>query len=528
MKRACRQVMVCTLLVLAGSPACAQPGTRSLRVRTVVTYVSASSVYLDAGREQGLAVGDTVLFDRLQQGGVRTVVAAVSARSAMAPLGTTMQVVVGDSATVLTAGIQSQIGSSDPPVIRPAAQAPLGPLPVNGRIALQYFGNRSADGFSTSMPALVAALNVPSLFGSGIAFSLHGRTMHELVTPITGTRSYPRTSVRIYEMAFRSDPGRNGPGFAIGRVTSRYAAGLGPIDGAEAYFRTGRITAGLVAGLQPDYVTSGIDPERQKLAAFINLAWQAGASATGDVTLAYGRLMFKGILDRDFVYVQSSTRLGSALFLHQSAEVDITGMEGNERISKPRITNTYINAAWLPLRWMSVDAGFDATRIVYYLESMNVRSDTVLDNTIRQGIRGGVLFRLPLQLQIGGRVYVRPGTGDLRTARTAVGTFRMRDILRTGTSLGVQVSDIRGVYADGVNLSGRLEFELGQWATATVGVERYLYTLVRTGQEQETISVSAMAQVMAGKRVSIVGGIDQVWEDRRPFQRIFAEIGLRF
>ena len=410
---------------------------------------------------------------------------------------------------------------------RPAVGSLMVAPAITGRIAVQYFGNRSAEGFATSTPSILANLNIPALFGTGMSFTVHGRAARELAPASSMTSGRSRTNIRLYEMALRSDIPGNGLGFALGRVTPRYAGGLGPIDGVEAFVRTGRFTAGILGGLQPDYINSGIDTYRQKAALFLNYAWQNNESGGGDVSVAYGRLMFKGKLDRDFVYLQSSTRIGTTLFLYQSTEMDLTGLEGTERKSKPRLTNTFVNASYTPISWLSLDAGYDATRMVYYYESMEVRSDTLLDNTVRQGIRGGVSFRLPLRIQIGGRINVRPRIDDLRTSRTIVGTFRMGNILQSNTSLGFQAATIKGTYADGLNVSGHLEYDFPSGSSVTLGAERYAYTLFRTKEKQNTVTASLMVQTIIGRRWYLYGGFDQVWENDRPLQRIFAEVGYR-
>ena len=158
---------------------------------------------------------------------------------------------------------------------------------------------------------------------------------------------------------------------------------------------------------------------------------------------------------------------------------------------------------------------------------MEVRSDTLLDNTVRQGIRGGVSFRLPLRIQIGGRINVRPRIDDLRTSRTIVGTFRMGNILQSNTSLGFQAATIKGTYADGLNVSGHLEYDFPSGSSVTLGAERYAYTLFRTKEKQNTVTASLMVQTIIGRRWYLFGGFDQVWENDRPLQRIFAEVGYR-
>ncbi|MBK7257696.1 MAG: hypothetical protein IPI01_07820 [Ignavibacteriae bacterium] len=522
-----RFIGVCGIVCVLGGVGHAQRQATIVNVRAAVTYVSGAAAYVGAGREQRLAVGDTITFEKSGKAIGRGVVAAVSARSSMVPLeGGARAVAVGDSVTARLWRRPEPVVTQGPKG-RGESGAALSPPLVTGRIALQYFGMRSAEGFTTSLPTLMANLSMPALFGSRISFSLHGRVSRELADASQLNFSRTRTNVRIYDAAFRLEPAGNGAGFGLGRVTPRYAAGLGPLDGVEAFVRSGRFTTGILGGFQPDYANSGIDTYRQKAALFVNYGWPSAGNGGGDVTLAYGRLMYRGKLDRDFMYLQSSMRLGSAFFLYQSTEIDIVGLDGAARTSKPRLTNTFVNISVSPTDWLTLDGGYDATRMVYYLESMNVRSDTIMDNTVRQGIRGGMMIRLPARIQIGGRINVRPRIADLRTSRTIIGTFRMGNILQTGASLGLMGATIKGTYADGTNFSGNIDYSFPSGSSLTLSAEQYAYTLFRSKEKQTTTTASLMLQMILGSRWYLFGGFDQVWENDRPLQRIIAELGFR-
>ncbi len=527
--RANRIVVLAVLLV----PGACAPGQQAEPVLQIlggsVTYVSGSSAYIGVGRERGVQAGDTVTFMRRGVAISAGTVAAVSARSSVVPIaGDGTKVSIGDSVTIRS-WRRPEPAAGTPGGRTRAAGSLMEPPGVSGRAALQYFGTRDGNaGMASSLPAVLLQLSVPALFGTGVTFTFHGRATRELGGPEPLMASRSRSNVRVYELAFSSQAPGNRFGFSLGRVTSRYVAGLGPVDGAEAFVRAGNLTAGVLGGFQPDYSNSGLDMHRQKAALFVNYGWRRGQNSGGDVSLAYGRIMFNGRLDRDFLYLQSSTRLGGAFFLYQSTEVDVMGLEGETRKGKPRLTNTFVSASYAPLAWLTVDAGYDATRAVYYLESMNLRSDTLLDNTLRQGIRGGVAVRLPLRIQLGARVHVRPAVAELPPSRTVVGTLRMANIAGTGASLGVQASDIRGVYATGLNVSAHAEYGFASGTVISAAAERYGYTLLRSEDRQTSTTASIMAHTMIGRRWYILGGIDQVWENNRSLQRVFGEIGIRF
>jgi len=522
----------CMLLIAGGllvSGAYAQrvPGDIE-KLRGVVTFVSSTSAYISVGSNAGVSPGDSVFITRRGMVLSRGTVGAVSSQSCVASLQGEERILVGDSAGIR---IQKRILSNRlAPDSASGSSRALPAFPsVTGRVALQYVGaGSSRDGWTVSQPSLVMLMNIPALFGSGISLRFHGRAVRDLSRASPTRSGLSRSNARIYEFALAADAPGNPFGFAIGRVTSRFVTGLGPFDGAEVFVRRGKVTAGILGGFQPDFVTSGVDARRQKAALFANVAWEGGGRTGGNVTIAYGRQMFKGKLDRDFAYLQSSTRIGSMITLYQSTEIDVTGLDGEERTGKLRLANTFLTMSYAPAPWVTFDGGYDATRIVYYLESMEIRSDTLMDNTLRQGVRGGVFFRLPLRIQVGGRIHLRPAVGDLRASRTIMGTAGVRDIGHTGISANAQVAGITGIYAEGTNISGRLDFMLSPETSLDLSVERYRYTLVRTQEQQSTVTASLSVQTLLARRWYILGGLDQVWENDLPFQRVFAEVGLRF
>ena len=95
-----RFIGVCGIVCVLGGVGHAQRQATIVNVRAAVTYVSGAAAYVGAGREQRLAVGDTITFEKSGKAIGRGVVAAVSARSSMVPLeGGARAVAVGDSVT---------------------------------------------------------------------------------------------------------------------------------------------------------------------------------------------------------------------------------------------------------------------------------------------------------------------------------------------------------------------------------------------------------------------------------------------
>ena len=112
-----RRLIGCGAVLIAAAAAHAQPSTTPVRVRAVVTYISGSSAYIGAGKEQRVQVGDTVSFDRNARDVGSGLVTAVSARSSLVPLeGAARAVAVGDSVTI-------RVWRSPEPIVVPVAES---------------------------------------------------------------------------------------------------------------------------------------------------------------------------------------------------------------------------------------------------------------------------------------------------------------------------------------------------------------------------------------------------------------------
>jgi hypothetical protein len=150
-----------------------------------VTYVSVALIYVDGGRDKGVAVGDTLYTSH----GKLIVDAVARASAAAHPLDSIMVVTVGeilvlkkkivvvaqnqvrqDTAVSMT-GMMPKNAKLSPP------EAPSNQNRVSRRLALQYIGIFSSDSrLDFNQPTLLTRLEVENLYGSGVRFSMYGRT----------------------------------------------------------------------------------------------------------------------------------------------------------------------------------------------------------------------------------------------------------------------------------------------------------------------------------------------------------------
>ncbi len=516
-------------------------------IRAAVTYISSGSIYLDGGRGKGLAQGDTVIFTRgAVARGKGFIIAVSSSSSAVHFLDAsggqgTNGIAVGDSASITkTLPAESlvpatQVAAAVHPAVQtelPSAQAEksrTGPLDndVTGRVAFQY-AQAGTPGMAPdfSQPSLYTRLNVVRLLGTGMNFSFFARTYQNAALRTYGDGG--RTKFRLYDMSLSYDEPESNYGWNAGRITSVFMGGLGQVDGAQAYVKTGGFAFGVLGGLQPDYLTSGVDSHQQKGAFFAHYGWEGERFTRWDATIAYGRQWFNGKLDRDFLYVQNSARLGTDLFLYQSSEIDMHVMENGARVNKFRLTNTYATLSYVPASWLSVSAGFDATRNIYLLESMKSIPDTLFDHTLREGYRAALSIRIPMNIILTTTGRYRPATETERKSWSLGGGARIIDLAGTGINLGGQYNKLVSVYTDGKDLT----FDADDWITRdiclTLRYDRYAYTVTSVASRYVSTTGTANVQWRLSRTLFLMLNYDKVWDSLRDSERLMGEFGVRF
>lgn len=250
------------LLVIAAVPGRAAP------TEARVTYVTASSFYVDAGRESGMAAGDSLLVIRKGATVAIGVASAVSSRSSVCVLARIdTRVLVGDLVRALhpasgmnrVAPVTPFAGRADQD--RPNTRARPGPaVPPNRaprsriRAALRFFMSRGApDAGALFQPGL-------ELRASELATPLRSVTMTaDLRTRQSFTRSAdgdvqrePRSRLPRLSLTWRSTDGQLL--CALGRGTPSGLA-AGALDGIT-FEQTGtRWSGGAFSGSEPDSKT---------------------------------------------------------------------------------------------------------------------------------------------------------------------------------------------------------------------------------------------------------------------------------
>ena len=524
--------LLCAVLMWTALERAAAQQMERRQIRALVTYCSSTAFYIDAGRVRGLAAGDTVTAIGKSASPVRGIILAVSSSSSsvvMAPQ--SAHPAVGDSAFVVKDVL---VEDNPPPAISPAGSPPAArttPVEknVSGRIALQYGASgRLGASMDFNQPAVLMRIEAARLFGTGITFAMYGRTYYDLAKRFSYFSLGPRFAVRAYELSLSDDDGHSLFGWSAGRMVSRYVGGIGAVDGAQAVVHTGDWTLGGVAGAQPNYSNSGVDPAQSKFALFARYRWGGEVFKTSDVTFAYGQQLYKGHLDRDFLYVQTFLRLGSDLFFSSSSDVDLHVLHNGVPSRRLSLTNTFATVSYAPLAWLSVNAGYDASRLVYLFESMRSIADTLLDKTLKEGWRGSVYFHLPQGMTLGFQGNFRLPSGGQAGTHTDGTSFRVSDLLGSEVNAGVQYSSIKGIYTEGYDWTWDIDRWIGRVMSLSFHLDKFHYLMRGDDTRMRTTTAGAVLNWRVTGPWYLLLSADQVWDVARSTQRIFLDCGIHF
>ncbi|MCB1053777.1 MAG: hypothetical protein KDC71_24445, partial [Acidobacteria bacterium] len=367
-----------------------------------VRYLAEGKVYLDAGADRQLQVGDTVL---IRQGAIRLIVEAVNSRTSlcrleagpMPEIGEVCQWVKpegkpGDAAVQEPDAVQAEpveSGPSPPKSMRERAKKPL-----RGSVALEYAAFQSDLGEDRAQQGLRINLRSTEDQSGSFSFRIRTRTRFYDETPFRVERNLERTENRIY-VAY-VEQGRPDARFhwALGRILDADAASLGPVDGLR-----GRVTWGqghgfsFLGGLQPEWEYSKFSSDIQKYGMVYTFDTPKAKVSSGAWHLAIGAMgeYLDGEVNREYVTIQNRYQ-GTHLGLFQSLEWDVNRDWRKDVTGKSsQLTNLFLRADWRT-GGLRFGLQYDTRKNVRTYELLT-EQEQYFDDLFRRGLRATLSYK---------------------------------------------------------------------------------------------------------------------------------------
>jgi hypothetical protein len=408
-------------VLVAVMPAAAS--TRAAIAR--VSYLAGGSVYLAAGRLEGLAEGDTlqavsdgkvVAFlvvrflsshraacDTLKAIAMpavgdevwyqaRPTVPAVPVTEPGAPVPS----LVADTTAIVAVVDSSSAGHGVAAVLpTPAAPSPARRTGrLRGRIGARYLVVDGGAGTGFSQPGLDLRLDGVNLGGSpvDVALDVRSRRTYHIAPGVADD-----SEARVYRMSVAFHDARGRRRVTLGRQMSTAISAVSLFDGALVEYTGDRWGGGLFSGAQPDPASWAVSGAVIQHGGFVGLRGRQGARRWS-VTTGGIASFDHGQVNRDFAFLQGSY-LDPRLSLSLSEELDLnTGWKRAMGEPALALTGTFISARAQLSRAVSVDAGFDDRRNVRLYRD-RLTPETEFDDRYRQGGWAGGAFEAAQHLR---------------------------------------------------------------------------------------------------------------------------------
>ena len=458
-------------------------------ISTHVKYVAATGIYLDAGSDQGITIGDRAKVLREGEIVAHLEVTYVAASTAVCKLLEGAGIRLGDTALVAIEasepGKQTESGAvpeTNLPAVKPAIQqmATLSKpkTRLSGRIGVRMMiqDDLEATDYDVTEPSVVGRLRAENLFGSYYTLSIRFRSRRVQRSADLSPDTRSEWNNRIYEVSFGYDNPDSPFRYNAGRIVSNRFAGIGTLDGAHAEMgNNGGVAFGLFAGTQPDYRTSRIGTEETKGGIYAAVERGDWSSRRVAGTLALAGRYQGGAVSQEFLYEQVQISSGRTWNLYQSGELEIYRDWRKEATGKSfGLSNLLLNGRWRPLDLVSFDLGYDNRTLVRTYDTRDT-PDSLFDDALRQGYRAGVTLNLPYRIRLYTRAGLRVREGESQDTRTLSGGVSQRDLLGTGFMLTLQLNSFENRYSTGLQPSISLARYLFRtvYLNAQVGQSRY-------------------------------------------------------
>ena len=519
-----------TTLLLLVSAVCAEP------LETTVKYVSATGIYLDAGRTLGIQKGDQGEVFRGDSVIARVEVEFLADNSASCKMiETTSEVRVGDRVVMQ---ITPPVQSVKPDTVQeaPAPAIPPSPTPkksaktkvnrVTGRASVQALSqdDRSVLNSDYVEPAFALRLQVNNLFDTQHYFSVRLRSRQ--TNRSHGSDS--RWTNRYYEFAlYYNDPATSFH-YGAGRLLFNRMSGIGYMDGAIFDYKVSEYwAAGAFGGAQPDLTTYQSNSDATKAGLFA--AYERGSYSTSRLsgTLALAGNYFTGQISREFFYEQLSYS-AQKFYFYQSSEVNVNrGWRKDAEGSSLDLSNILMNARYQPLSWLTTTLSYDNRTNYRTYETRNT-PDSLFDDALRQGWRLGTNVKVASQVYALAEGGIRTKQDEGTETRSGTAGLGSHNLVKSGVQVDARVNVFRNEFSRGTQPTLTLSRNLIPQVRLGLQLGQNDYTIEQTDESVTNQWARLNADWNLTRHVygSLYGEVYR--GDGLDANRMFGEVGYRF
>lgn len=436
-------------LILLTMPLAAQVPT-AVRSATVV-YLTGASIYIGAGRVDGLVEGQTVSVIRQDSIAATLRVVFLSSRQAACErIQGSVDIVVGDLIRYQPAPLTAPTAVV---AARRTTRHRLSGPGIHGRIGARYLVAQESPGSG--------GFNQPSLDlrfdGLGVAGTPIGMTVDVRTRRTTSSRSDGTSTVdghtRLYQAALLWNQPGSGFRLAVGRQYLTAVTSVSLFDGGLVEVGGSHLTVGAFGGTEPAPADLGYSREVQDFGGYFQLHSASGSGSPWSMTAGGVGSYSSGKANREFAFLQTSVSTRAFSF-YGLQEVDYYRpwkvQQGESSISP---TSTYVSTSLRPARWLALNVAYDNRRSVRLYRDA-VDPATSFDDAYRKGVWSGISL-IGRRVRLSGDVRFSDG-GSSGSATAYTGTFGLDRMTPLHLGFTGRFTQYRNATIDGTILTGRL------------------------------------------------------------------------
>jgi hypothetical protein len=492
-----------------------------------IRYINGSNVYIDAGRDAGLAEGTKLVLKQdpskaetdktnvaIEPGIIAklTVVAVASTSAVCEVSGTTRELAVGDVVTLPNTEVEKLVEkntlgntrkypmvfsfSEGDPLDEEVREAlPRPPLPevnqMRGRIGFDVSTIRQLGqgGGSSNSYGMVFRADFTRIFGTH--FNLNGYWRGNLRTSSGPSQTSLQDLInRTYLMSLTYvNPESHWTG-GVGRFYLPWASSLEAIDGAYVARQSGsRTVTGIFAGSTPDPTAWNYNPQRRIGGAFFNVHGGSYEAFRYSSTAGVGVEMLKWTIQRPFTFTENNFSLKRYFSVYHSMQID----RPTANPSTPAV-NIGLGQSLLSLRiQIHPRVVLDLTD-TYFRDVPTYDPSLVgtglLDKYLYQGINGGARIEFPRHITGYFSLGSSSDSSDPKSSLNKLFGATMSNIWKTGLTADARYSKFDSAFAAGTYSTVTLSRDLTDNLRLNLQAGRYAYTsTVATNSNSNFVNV---------------------------------------
>ncbi len=499
----CRIVLLLSIIFSADSF-----GTE---LETKVKYHTKSSVYIGAGSDQGIKVGDQAKVIRSDNIIAKIEVMFVSSTSASCRIIESSDIlIIGDvvlfdldsafffpEPETVEPQIQSKTKSQSP---KPKAYAPIPKAQsrnnFRARLGMQVHSQNdlSKNDYDYYQPSIRFKGSVDNILGThhNLSIRLKGRQNIRSVESCKGWDS--DWSNRIYTLSIYYDPPQSRFRYSFGRILSNQIGSVGIIDGAKFDYRLSEnVGIGAFGGFSPDRLNTEIDPKVQKVGVYTTIKPSKEYLIDLETTVAIAGVYHDGRINREFIYTRNRLRAGRKLTFSQSAHIAVNrGWRKNADNDNLQLSYFQGSMNWRPTKLVAFNFGYDNHRSVRTGDNRSI-ADSLFDESSRTGMRGALRLRVSRQLRLNIGSSFRMNGIDDSQSQGFNGGIQYMNILKSGVNCNLRATSFNNSHSNGQRLSFGFsrQFNQGVFVRAETGLRSYKYERYAGGNDDSWVKFSS-------------------------------------